>query len=211
MSLCGTSQPHLVLELVEKCLDLPGTCPILNSWMEAAFLLIFLDEVIQTAVATAKHNILSGMIAITSVSAIPHGRVRSLSLLAHPEDGTKVIGPVAHVNDAVEVGLVLLQERIEFVTYTTRKHHPVSSGSNVGADDGRPAHYVGIARPHTHTLTFAHVRAAAHLASVLRAGGIYSAAQLKEAGRIPFRRVGDDLVEEIVKPLRLCVGSKGRE
>lgn len=209
MCTSGSSRPHLVLELIEKCLDLPGTRPILDSWVKATFFLVFLDEVIQAAVATAKHNILS--IAITSVSATPHGRVRSPSLLAHPEDGTKVIGPIAHVNDAVEVGLVLLQERIEFVTYTTRKHHPVSSGSNVGADDGRPAHYVGIARPHTHTLTFAHVRAAAHLAGVLRAGGIYPAAQLEEAGRVPFRRVGDDLVEEIVKPLRLCVGSKGRE
>lgn len=87
--------------------------------MKAAFFLVFLDEVIQSAVATAKHNILPRITVIMSISATPHGRVKSTSLLAHPEDRTKVIGPVAHVNDSVEVGLVLLQERIEFVTYTT--------------------------------------------------------------------------------------------
>ena len=84
-----------------------------------------------------------------------------------------------------------------------KKNRPVNNSSNANAGDGLPEHYVGIAVATGRTLTFAHVRAASHLAAVLRPGGIYSAAQLEEAGLVPFRGIGDDLVEEVVKALRL--------
>ncbi len=61
------------------------------------------------------------------------------------------------------------------------------------------------------TLTFAHVRAAPDLAGVLRAGGIYLAAQLEEAGLVPFCGIGDDLVEETVEALRLQIVRGGSE
>lgn len=42
-------------ELVQELLHLPGPCPVVNTTVEAALVLVRLDEVVQSAVASAEH------------------------------------------------------------------------------------------------------------------------------------------------------------